>query len=101
MTASRVVLITAPIVEHSQDRLHRLSSDLQIERWDTRSGTTIPDSLRQVVEIIYASIATRLPATEQAPQLRWVQLYSASPDSILDQPLFASNVIFTTTSGVH
>jgi len=101
MTTSRVVLITAPIGDHWRERLQNLSPDLQIEQWDVRSGTATPDSLWQVVEILYASFATRLPTPEQAPQLRWVQLYSAGPDRVLDQPLFSSKVIFTTASGVH
>src|SRR5205085_1163803 len=70
-------------------------------RWNARSGKEIPDSLWRAVEILYASFATRLPNPAQAPRLRWVQLYSAGPDSVLDQSLFASNVIFTTASGVH
>ena len=101
MTTTRVVLITAPIEAYWREHLQSLSPDLQIERWDTRSGTPIPDSLWQEVEILYASFATSLPSPEQAPRLRWVQLYSAGPDRVLDKALFQSKVSFTTTSGVH
>lgn len=101
MVTPRVVLITAPIEEQWLERLKSLSPDLQIEQWDNRPSREIPASLWQVVEILYASFATRLPTPEQVPQLRWVQLYSAGPDRVLDQPLFASKVIFTTASGVH
>jgi phosphoglycerate dehydrogenase-like enzyme len=101
MATARLVLITAPIEAYWRERLQKLSTDLQIEQLDLHSGTSIPDSLWQEVEILYASFATRLPSPEQAPRLRWVQLYSAGPDRVLNQSLFQSEVIFTTTSGVH
>ncbi len=98
---SRVVLITAPIEPHWIERLQGISADLQIKQWSTRSDGTVPDDVWQDVEILYSSFATRLPSPAQAPRLRWVQLYSAGPDAILDAPLFKTPVIFTTTSGVH
>ncbi|HEY7982978.1 MAG TPA: D-2-hydroxyacid dehydrogenase [Ktedonobacterales bacterium] len=42
-----------------------------------------------------------LPTPEQAPALRWVQLFSAGADHLRQHPLFASEVTFTTTSGLH
>jgi phosphoglycerate dehydrogenase-like enzyme len=98
---SRMVLITAPIEDHWLNRLQSLSPDLHIERWLPHSGAAIPASLWQVVEILYTSFATPLPSPEHAPLLRWVQLYSAGPDPIVDQPLFQSSTTFTTASGVH
>jgi phosphoglycerate dehydrogenase-like enzyme len=98
---SRVVLITAPIQALWLARLQSLSPDLQIEQWPTRSAKAIPNNLWQEVEVLYTSFATPLPSPEQAPMLRWVQLYSAGPDPILDQPLFQTPVNFTTASGVH
>src|SRR5215472_8622172 len=97
----RVALIIAPCEEHWLERLQNLSPDLQIERWPTSSAEAIPHDLWQAVEILYTSFAAPLPSPEQVPQLRWVQLYSAGPDSILDHALFRTSVIFTTTSGVH
>src|SRR5438552_16801412 len=98
---ARIVLITAPFEALWQERLQRLSRDLQIELWPTRSAGTIPEDLWHAVEILYISFATPLPSPEQAPRLRWVQLYSAGPDPILTHPLFQAPVIFTTASGVH
>jgi phosphoglycerate dehydrogenase-like enzyme len=98
---SCVVLITAHIEAYWLERLQSLSPNLQIERWPTRSAGAMPDKLWQEVEILYTSFATPLPSPEQAPRLRWVQLYSAGPDHILDHPLFSTPVIFTTASGVH
>ena len=98
---SRKVLITASFEEQRLKRLQNNAPELQIEQWQTRSMGAIPDDLWQEVEILYTSFTTPLPSPEQAPQLRWVQLYSAGPDSILDHSLFWTPVIFTTTSGVH
>jgi len=97
----RVALIIAPCEEHWLERLQNLSPDLQIERWPTSSVQAIPHDLWQAVEILYTSFATPLPSPEQVPRLRWVQLYSAGPDPILNQPLFQTSVTFTTTSGLH
>ncbi|HLX56494.1 MAG TPA: D-2-hydroxyacid dehydrogenase [Ktedonobacteraceae bacterium] len=98
---SHVILITAPVEADWLARLHSLSPGLQIEHWSARSARAIPEDLWRDVEILFTSFATRLPPPEQAPMLRWVQLYSAGPDSILDQPLFQTDVVFTTASGVH
>jgi phosphoglycerate dehydrogenase-like enzyme len=44
---------------------------------------------------------TYLPMPDQAPALRWVQLFSAGVDYQSQHPLFASEVTFTTASGLH
>ncbi|HEX6551926.1 MAG TPA: D-2-hydroxyacid dehydrogenase [Ktedonobacteraceae bacterium] len=98
---SRVALITVPFEAGWLERLQSLSPDLRIELWTARSGRSVPDDLWREAEILYTSFATPLPSPEQAPRLRWVQLYSAGPDPILNLPLFQTPVIFTTTSGVH
>src|SRR5712691_13553501 len=98
---SRVVLITAHFEPHWRERLQAISPDLKIDQLSTRSMGAVPEDLWQEVEILYTSFATPLPSPEQAPRLRWVQLYSAGPDYVLDHPFFQSMVTFTTASGVH
>lgn len=98
---SRRVLITAPIETHWLEQLQDLSPDLQIRRWQVSLEGDVPPDLWREIEILYASFATKLPSRENAPQLRWVQLYSAGPDRVVAHPLFATPVIFTTTSGLH
>ncbi len=97
---TRIVLITVRIEPHWLKRLRNLSPDLQIEQRLIRSLTEIPDDLWQSVEVLY-TFGSILPSPEQVPQLRWVQLYSAGADHIIDHPLFRTSVIFTTASGVH
>ncbi|HEU5229695.1 MAG TPA: D-2-hydroxyacid dehydrogenase [Ktedonobacteraceae bacterium] len=101
ISTPRVVLITAPIETSWLERLQKLSPDLDIRRWPPSSEGEMPDDLWQQVEVLYTSFATRLPPPEHTPQLRWVQLYSAGPDPLLNDPLFLSPVVFTTTSGIH
>src|SRR5215831_3455319 len=98
---SRVVLITAPFEPLWKERLQAISPELKIEQWPIPSRGAVPSSLWQEVEILYTSFATPLPSPDQAPRLRWVQLYSAGVDSILDHPLLQTPIIFTSASGVH
>ncbi|GAC1657262.1 MAG: D-2-hydroxyacid dehydrogenase [Ktedonobacteraceae bacterium] len=81
--------------------MRKLSPHIQIELRPAHSTEAVADDLWQEVEILYTSFATPLPSPEQAPRLRWVQLYSAGSDSILNHALFSTSVIFTTSSGVH
>jgi phosphoglycerate dehydrogenase-like enzyme len=69
--------------------------------WQTQKAGEVPPALWRETEILYTSFATPLPAPEQVPRLRWVQLYSAGPDQVLTHPLFAGEVVCTTTSGIH
>ena len=98
---SGMVLVTAPIETHWLERLQRLLPDLRIKQWSIHSDGVIPRDLWQEVEILYTSFAASLPSPENASRLRWVQLYSAGPDRILDHPLFSTSVTFTTVSGIH
>ncbi len=97
----RLVLVTAPLGTGKQRQLQALSPDLRVHVWRAQEMGEVPDALWQEAEVLYTSFATLLPAPTQVPRLRWVQLYSAGPDHILAHPLFSSEVIFTTTSGIH
>jgi phosphoglycerate dehydrogenase-like enzyme len=99
---ARLVLITAPLEAGWIERLQNISPELRIE-WKPSGSTsnTVPDELWRDVEVLYTSFATRLPTQEKAPRLRWVQLYSAGADRIVETPLYRSPVVFTSASGVH
>ena len=97
----RTVRITAPFDPAWLERFERLQPDLRFEHWPVASVGAIPDDSWRDVEILYTSFATRLPPPQQAPQLRWVQLYSAGIDQIAENPLVQSQVLFTTASGIH
>ena len=97
---STVVLVTIPFESQWQEQLHKLSPTLHIEQHTVHSAQEIPDTLWRDAEILYTS-SKILPSPEQAPKLRWVQLYSAGADSATNTALFHSSVLFSTTSGVH
>ncbi len=98
---TRAVLITAPLSDEWLKRVQHISPDLTVHYWQHSPAETIPDDLWRDVEVLYTSFTTPLPHPANAPHLRWVQLYSAGPDHILNHPLCATPVLFTTTSGIH
>ncbi len=94
------VLIAAHFQEQWLERLQRLSPDLHITLHPVDNDQPLPASAWQDVEVAY-TFSQYLPLPEQAPHLRWVQLYSAGADQVLHHPLFQTSVLFTTTSGIH
>jgi phosphoglycerate dehydrogenase-like enzyme len=58
------------------------------------------DSLLREAEVIYG---LRLPENilERAPRLKWVQTSSAGVDTLVGTKLWQSDVILTSTSGIH
>ncbi|QBD83234.1 D-2-hydroxyacid dehydrogenase [Ktedonosporobacter rubrisoli] len=99
-TPSRLVLITAHLDEHRVERLRTISPQLQIEYHSKRAGAEVPDELWHKAEVLY-TFPFWMPAANQVPNLRWVHLYSAGADLLLNHPLFERDAIFTTSSGVH
>ncbi|MEO9029907.1 MAG: D-2-hydroxyacid dehydrogenase [Ktedonobacteraceae bacterium] len=100
-TQSRTVLVTAPLPAQWLERFQAISSELDVRSWQYSELGAVPDTLWNEVEVLYTSFTTPLPSSASAPRLRWVQLYSAGPDHILNHPLCATSVLFTTTSGIH
>lgn len=97
----RIVLITAPLPAGGLERLQRQWPELRFELRSPREKETISDELWRNVEVLYMWFATYLPKPEQAPHLRWVQLYSAGADYLAHRSLYQTQVTFTTTSGIH
>lgn len=100
-TQSRTVLITAPLPAQWLERFRATVSELDVQHWQYPTQGAVPATLWHEVEVLYTSFATPLPLPAHAPRLRWVQLYSAGPDHILNHPLCTTSVLFTTTSGIH
>lgn len=94
------VLVAAHFDEQWLGRLQSISPALHITLHLGRDGQTIPTEVWRDVEIAY-TFSNHLPEPEQAPHLRWVQLFSAGADGVLKQPLFQTPVRFTTASGIH
>lgn len=95
-----VVQINAPIDAHGLDELRSLSPRLRIRDHSPASGA-LPTGAWHDVDVLFTSFAAPLPTPQEAPRLRWVQYYSAGVERVIDHPLAAAGVIFTTTSGIH
>ena len=94
----RHVLITAPIPDTLLERIASVSPDLVVER-DTLPRDGRPEGLLSEVEIHYTTDRTLPP--EQSPRLRWVQGHWAGVNNLVDTPVWNSDVLLTTTSGIH
>lgn len=93
------VLITMPFEPALIGKLQAVSPRLNVTLREAKTAEDIADLIPET-EILYTWSA--LPNPGDAPRLRWVQLHSAGVDSFLDHPLYTnSDLIFTTTSGIH
>ncbi len=92
------VLVTAPFSAAHIDRLREVSPDLRIEQV-VLSERQWPESMTTDAEILYSVSA--VPAPEHAPALRWMQVHWAGVDHLPDLPIWQSNVLITSASGIH
>jgi phosphoglycerate dehydrogenase-like enzyme len=92
------VLCTLRFSAGQLDKLRAISPRLKVEQRTTQRVDEIRDLLPEV-EVLYTFDC--LPAPEEAPQLKWIQLHSAGADHVRDTPIWRSNVLLTTTSGIH
>ncbi|HYM28385.1 MAG TPA: D-2-hydroxyacid dehydrogenase, partial [Steroidobacteraceae bacterium] len=104
MAGERVALVNRPWPEEWLARLRAVAPAWRIVGQETASPERLGDGpiapeLWRAAEVAYTF--GQLPAPEDAPALRWVQLFSAGADQLHQHPLFASDVTFTTVSGVH
>ncbi len=76
--------------------LRELSPRLQVERY----YPDVPEKAYANAEVLFTANAFPLP--EQAPRLRWIQLYSAGVNHVIDKPIIQSEDLeVTTASGMH
>ena len=90
------VLVTMDLSDELLNELREVSPRLQVERF----FPDVPNNVYASAEILFT--ARLFPTPEQAPRLRWIQLYSAGVNHVIDQPLVQSeDVEVTTASGMH
>lgn len=93
------VLITMPFERAHIARLEAVSPRLAITVREARAVEEVSD-LIPTTDVLYTWNVFPNPA--DAPRLRWVQLHQAGVDIAAEHPLYSnSDVIFTTSSGVH
>jgi phosphoglycerate dehydrogenase-like enzyme len=92
------VLVTASFPENLLDKLRAVSTEIKVEQYVGPNGR-YPEDHATTAEIIYTY--GNLPLPEIAPNLRWAQLHSAGINHIKSQPFWNSDILLTTTSGIH
>jgi phosphoglycerate dehydrogenase-like enzyme len=81
------------------DTLRRVSSRLDLRRTACRNPEEVTAALDEGVEILFTFHGPS--RMEGAPRLRWVQLFSAGADHLMDTPVWGGSTVITTTSGIH
>ncbi|MCC6802911.1 MAG: D-2-hydroxyacid dehydrogenase [Anaerolineae bacterium] len=90
------VVVATEISDVLVNQIREVSPRLHVER----HFPTVPDKVLASAEILFTS--RTLPKPEQAPNLRWVQLYSAGVNHVAGEPLMqVEDIEVTTTSGIH
>ncbi len=92
------VLVTAPFPSQLLDKIRAVSSEIDLEQ------ITLPENRwpedKTTSAVIYYALSD-VPRPEQAPNLRWVQTHYAGIDSLIDTPLWDSDIAITSASGIH
>jgi phosphoglycerate dehydrogenase-like enzyme len=79
------VIITLAFNDELISQISEVSPRLAIEKIVARKVEDINDEAWKRVEVLYTNRI--LPAPEQAPRLRWIQLHWAGVDHALDEPI--------------
>lgn len=93
------VLSTGKFDEARLAQIRAVSERIVLSQHSASDAAQIPAEAFAQAEVIYTYSA--LPNPDQAPRLRWVALYSAGANHVIQHPLFTTDVIFTTASGLH
>lgn len=93
------ILSTLSFPDELLDRMRSVSPKLVVDQYDTASAEEVPSQLWEQVEVLYTF--STVPDLARTPNLRWVQLHSAGVNHLLNTPLWESDVILTTVSGIH
>lgn len=94
------VLCTLRFTGEQLDKLRTVSPRLVVEQRTCHDAKEVGEALDEDTEVLSVS---RLPddLLSKAPKLRWVQLHSAGVNHLLAHPIMKSDVLITTTSGIH
>ncbi len=96
------VLCTLRFTAELLDRLRAVSPRLHITQQSCHDPQEVAAALANhpEVEVLY-TFHVPDDVLELAPRLRWVQLHSAGADHLLRRPVLHSDVLITTSSGIH
>jgi phosphoglycerate dehydrogenase-like enzyme len=94
-----VVLSTMRFTDELLDKLRAVSPRLVVKQRTCHGAEEVEQVLEDGVEVLYTFYLSA--DLSRAPDLKWVQLHSAGVDHLLDHPLMKSDILLTTTSGIH
>lgn len=92
------VLITADFPDALIEKCQAVSNQLNVRKVLVKDDNW-PEEATQQAEIIYTY--SKLPELHMAQNLRWVQLHSAGSNHLMDKPVWESDIILTSASGIH
>ena len=97
------VLCTLSFTREHLDKLRAVSPRLVVEQRTCHNAKEVREALDEDTEVLYTSGSVHLPddVLSKAPKLRWLQLHSAGANHLLGHPIMKSDVLITTTSGIH
>ena len=94
-----VVLSIMRFTDKLLDKLRAVSPRLVVKQRTCHDAEEVEQVLEDGVEVLYTFYLSA--DLSRAPDLKWVQLHSAGVDHLLDHPLMKSDILLTTTSGIH
>lgn len=94
------VLSLMSLTEAQLAKLRAVSPRLVVEQITGASFAELPPELQERVEILYGWDKPTDDA-HRFPRLKWLQSHTAGVDYLLGKPLWHSEVMLTTTSGIH
>ena len=94
-----VVLSTMRFTDELLGKLRTVSPRLVVKQRPCHDAEEVEQVLDDGVEILYTFYLSA--DLSRAPDLKWVQLHSSGVDHLLDHPLMKSDILLTTTSGIH
>ncbi len=92
------VLVTAPFPAPLMDKIRSVSTQIEVEQMTLVDGRW-PEDKTTSAEIYYA--INGVPRPEQAPNLYWVQTHWAGIDSLINTPIWDTDIAITSASGIH
>ncbi len=95
-----VVLSLIGFTEAQLEKLRRVAGPMEVVQHTGATASDLPAGLGDRVEVLYGWGKALLDA-HRLPRLKWIQAHSAGVDFLLDTPVWESDVIITTASGIH
>ncbi len=93
------ILSTVPLTEAQQNRVKALGKHIHLTAAASKSFADLPKEAWEKAEVLFAD-GKQLPAREQVPALKWIQISLAGVDRALRQSLAADpGIVITSASG--